>query len=46
MLAQRFVGLLQEADGGVVDLKQVSGLIPVTHSGPITGDVSPCLDND
>lgn len=38
-LATRFVRLLQKADGGVLDLKEVSELKPVQQT-LITGDVS------
>lgn len=36
VLATRFVKLLQEAEGGVLDLKDVSELRPVNHTAPHT----------
>ena len=36
LLATRFVRLLQEAEGGVLDIKDVSELTPVNHTAQQT----------
>lgn len=44
VLATKFVRLLQEAEGGVLDLKDVSELITL-HTHPNTGNSSSYLDS-